>query len=72
MGHNAIQFQKGLSVPEFLQLYGTESQCVRKLWLRSAGLTAFNALAAVGLSMASCTAEDSSVTNAGNAGTRPL
>jgi hypothetical protein len=26
MGRNAIQFQKGLSVPEFLQLYGTETQ----------------------------------------------
>ena len=27
MGRNAIQFQKGLSLPDFLQLYGTETQC---------------------------------------------
>ena len=27
MGRNAIQFQKGLSVPEFQNLYGTEAQC---------------------------------------------
>ena len=27
MGRNAIQFQKGLSVPEFQKLYGTEAQC---------------------------------------------
>jgi transposase-like protein len=31
MGRNAIQFQKGLSVPEFLQLYGTETQCEEAL-----------------------------------------
>ena len=31
-GHrNVIQFQKGLSVPEFLQLYGTEAQCEEAL-----------------------------------------
>jgi hypothetical protein len=27
MGGNAIQFQKGLSVPEFHKLYGTEALC---------------------------------------------
>jgi transposase-like protein len=27
MGRNAIQFQKGLSVPQFQKLYGTEAQC---------------------------------------------
>ena len=27
MARNAIQFQKGLSVPEFQKLYGTETQC---------------------------------------------
>ena len=27
MSRNAIQFQKGLSLPEFLGLYGTEEQC---------------------------------------------
>ena len=31
MGRNTIQFQKGLSVPEFLQLYGTEVQCEEAL-----------------------------------------
>ena len=31
MGRNVIQFQKGLSVPEFLQLYGTEAQCEEAL-----------------------------------------
>jgi hypothetical protein len=31
MGRNTIQFQKGLSLPEFLQLYGTESQCEEAL-----------------------------------------
>ena len=27
MSRSAIQFQKGLSLPEFLRLYGTEEQC---------------------------------------------
>lgn len=27
MGRNAIQLQKGLSVPEFQKFYGTEPQC---------------------------------------------
>jgi hypothetical protein len=27
MGRNAMQFQKGLSVPEFQALYGTDAQC---------------------------------------------
>jgi hypothetical protein len=27
MSRNAIQFQKGLSLPEFLRLYGTEEHC---------------------------------------------
>jgi hypothetical protein len=31
IGRNAIQFQNGLSVPEFLQLYGTETQCEEAL-----------------------------------------
>jgi transposase-like protein len=31
MGRNAIQFQKGLSVPEFHKLYGTEAQCEEAL-----------------------------------------
>ena len=31
MGRNTIQFQKGLSVPEFLQLYGTVTQCEEAL-----------------------------------------
>jgi hypothetical protein len=39
MGCNAIQFQKGLSVPESQMLYGMETQCKEALaqmrWLRS-------------------------------------
>lgn len=31
MGRNAIQFQKGLSVPDFQKLYGTEAQCEEAL-----------------------------------------
>ena len=31
MGRNSIQFQKGLSVPEFQRLYGTEAQCEETL-----------------------------------------
>jgi len=31
MGRNAIQFQKGLSVPDFHKLYGTEAQCEEAL-----------------------------------------
>ena len=31
MGRNSIQFQKGLSVPEFQRLYGTEAQCEEAL-----------------------------------------
>lgn len=27
MERNGIQFQKGLSLPEFQRLYGTEEQC---------------------------------------------
>jgi hypothetical protein len=27
MARNAVQFQKGLSMAEFLRLYGTEDQC---------------------------------------------
>jgi hypothetical protein len=31
MPQNTIQFQKGLSLPEFLQDYGTEDQCKQAL-----------------------------------------
>jgi len=31
MARNAIQFQKGLSEPAFLEAYGTESQCLAAL-----------------------------------------
>ncbi len=31
LGRNTIQFQKWLSVPEFLQLYGTEVRCEEAL-----------------------------------------
>jgi hypothetical protein len=31
MGRNAIQFQKGLSFPEFQQCYGTDAQCEEAL-----------------------------------------
>jgi hypothetical protein len=31
MGRNAIQFQKGLSVPDFQKLYRTEAQCEEAL-----------------------------------------
>lgn len=31
MGHSPIQFQKGLSVPHFQKLYGTEAQCEEAL-----------------------------------------
>ncbi len=31
MGRNAIQFQRGLSVPDFQKLYGTEALCEEAL-----------------------------------------
>ena len=69
MGRNTIQFQKGLSVPEFLQLYGTVTQCEEALamirWPNG-----FRCPRAKSLSMALCTAEDSGAINAGNADTR--
>jgi hypothetical protein len=39
MGRNVIQFQKGLSVPEFLQLYGTERRLSEKMSARGAALS---------------------------------
>ena len=35
MSRSAIHFQKGLSLPEFQRLYGTEEQCVAPRLLRS-------------------------------------
>jgi ribosomal protein L37AE/L43A len=32
MAHNTIQFQHGLSLPEFLQQYGREEQCCNALF----------------------------------------
>lgn len=55
MGRNAIQFQKGLSMPEFQKLSGTKAQC-EKPWLRSVGLTASVAHAAKGSFMGWCKA----------------
>ena len=31
MAQNPIQFQKGLSLPDFLKEYGTEAQCEQAL-----------------------------------------
>jgi len=36
MPKNKIQFQKGLSLPKFLNSYGTETQCEKALYV-SAG-----------------------------------
>jgi hypothetical protein len=32
MHKNSIQFQKGFSIPEFMQMYGTEMQCKERLF----------------------------------------
>ena len=32
MPKNLIQFQKGFSIPEFMQMYGTEVQCRERLF----------------------------------------
>ncbi|MCD9526248.1 IS1595 family transposase, partial [Photobacterium carnosum] len=32
MPKNSIQFQKGFSIPEFMQMYGTEMQCRERLF----------------------------------------
>ena len=32
MAHNPVQFQKGISLNEFLSLYGTEDQCFDALY----------------------------------------
>lgn len=32
MPKNSIQFQKGFSIPEFMQIYGTEMQCRERLF----------------------------------------
>jgi hypothetical protein len=32
MSKNAVQFQRGMSLPEFMDQYGTQSQCERVLF----------------------------------------
>ncbi len=39
MPMNKIQFQPGLSMPEFIQQYGTEAQCEETLVQRPAIMT---------------------------------
>ena len=45
MARSAIQFQKGLSLPEFQRLYGTEEQCVALGLLRSSSCLGEGSLA---------------------------
>ena len=45
MARNRIQFQKGLSFPEFNALYSAEEQCVAGRLLRSSSGTGEDALA---------------------------
>jgi len=33
MAFNQIQFQHGMSIPEFLQCFGTEAQCGSRRWM---------------------------------------
>jgi hypothetical protein len=69
MGRNAIQIQKGLSVPEFQKLYGTEAQC-EDAWPKCVGLLAFVVHAARALLMDSFTDAGSGVISVGNAATK--
>ncbi|MFT7561622.1 MAG: hypothetical protein ACI93R_003551 [Flavobacteriales bacterium] len=32
MSQNRVQFQKGISLPDYLDLYGTEEQCFSALF----------------------------------------
>ena len=74
MGRNAIQFQKGLSEPEFQKLYGTEAQCEDALaqmpWPKCVGPMAFVAHAAKATLMASFTDAGSGAISVGDAGTK--
>lgn len=45
MARSGIQFQKGLSLPEFQRLYGTEAQCVALGLLASSSCFGAGALA---------------------------
>jgi hypothetical protein len=69
MGRNAIQFQKGLSVPEFQALYGTEDQCEDAL-AQMRWPMAFVAHAARALLMVSFTDAGSGGISVGNAATK--
>ena len=51
MSCSAIQFQKGLSLPEFQGLYGTEEQCVALGLLRSSSCSGESPLAPTGTSV---------------------
>ena len=37
MAQNTIQFQKGLSLPDFLKEHGTEEQCEQVKWTPKTG-----------------------------------
>jgi hypothetical protein len=45
MSRSAIHFHKGLSLPEFQRLYGTEEQCVALGLLRSSSCSGEGSLA---------------------------
>jgi hypothetical protein len=70
MGRNAIQFQRGLSEPEFHKLYGTEAQW-KIPWSKCVGLMALVAHAARVLLMDSYTDAGSGGISVGNAATKP-
>jgi hypothetical protein len=70
MGRNAIQFQKGLSVPEFQKLYGKEAQREDAL-AQMRWLMAFVAHAAKALLMDSFTDAGSGGISVRNAATKP-
>ena len=69
MACSGIQSQKGLSLPAFQKLYGTEAHCEAALEKTPAGLTAAIAPAAMGMSTALFMVAASSVMNAVPVGT---
>ncbi|UDI81722.1 transposase [Xanthomonas citri pv. mangiferaeindicae] len=71
MSINAVQFQAGLSMPEFFAFYGTEAKCYRALYTWR-WPQAFVALFVPGACARVSSGVLRSTTNAARAGIRPV
>lgn len=70
MTMNRVQFQHGMSLPEFISRYGAEAQS-EAAWHSIAGPVAFSARVAARLSTTSSATARASSTSAAPADTRP-